>query len=538
MRDKNRKKLFKFLKNTEGNVFLLQEMYSTPEDKQEWELQWNEKIFFQHGDRCSKGVAILLNKCRELDVKVLYKDQEGRIIIIELESEQYQFAIANIYAPNIDNPAFFVQTFTEIEKSDMADKIIGRDFNLTLNPEVDRKNCKEAHKQSRQKVLDYMQTGNMCDVWRIYNSDVHHFTWSRKRNKHSHEILAVRLDFLLISDNLTNCVESTALKPGYNTDHSMVELELQSGIGKRGKGFWKLNTSLLKVKQFTNGAIEVIRKAGHKHANSTPDLKWEMIKCEFNNYSVGYAVARNKIKCENFQMLQEKLNFLEHCDKRGFEDEVEAEIAETKAWRELMLQQQVQSHILHSKTKWHLYGERNSKFFFSLMKSRYNHKTMRKIKTDTGKLITDPKQILQEQAKYYGRLYCKNQDVQFMVWNVNGTKITDEQRAFLDMHITLDEITLVMKHFALDKTLGCDGWSVEIYLKLWEHIKDYYFEALQYGIKHKKLHISVRRGVLSLILKKDRCPLVLKNWRPLTMLSMDYKLFSKVLDNRLKNGTQ
>ena len=41
-------------------------------------------------------------------------------------------------------------------------------------------------------------------------------------------------------------------------------------------------------------------------------------------------------------------------------------------------------------------------------------------------------------------------------------------------------------------------------------------------------------GVLSLIPKKDRDILQIKNWSPLTMLTLDYKIVSKALDNRLK----
>ena len=91
-----------------------------------------------------------------------------------------------------------------------------------------------------------------------------------------------------------------------------------------------------------------------------------------------------------------------------------------------------------------------------------------------------------------------------------------------------------MKTFALDKMPGCDGLSWEVYDRFWNKISVYYYEAIQYGIRVGKLHDTARRGVLSLIPKKDRNPMLLKNWRPLTMLSLDYKVFSKALDNRLK----
>ena len=49
-----------------------------------------------------------------------------------------------------------------------------------------------------------------------------------------------------------------------------------------------------------------------------------------------------------------------------------------------------------------------------------------------------------------------------------------------------------------------------------------------------RYHISARRGVLSLIRKKGQSTLMIKNWHPLTLLMLDYKILSKALDNRLK----
>ena len=49
-----------------------------------------------------------------------------------------------------------------------------------------------------------------------------------------------------------------------------------------------------------------------------------------------------------------------------------------------------------------------------------------------------------------------------------------------------------------------------------------------------KLHLSAHRGIIQLIPKKDKDPLILKNWRPLTMLTIDYKILAKALAARLK----
>ena len=48
------------------------------------------------------------------------------------------------------------------------------------------------------------------------------------------------------------------------------------------------------------------------------------------------------------------------------------------------------------------------------------------------------------------------------------------------------------------------------------------------------MSIEQKRGIISLIPKKDKDRSKLGNWRPITLLNIDYKLLAKVLSNRLK----
>lgn len=43
-----------------------------------------------------------------------------------------------------------------------------------------------------------------------------------------------------------------------------------------------------------------------------------------------------------------------------------------------------------------------------------------------------------------------------------------------------------------------------------------------------------RRGIISLIPKEGKDNLLLKKWRPITLLNADYKVASKAIANRLK----
>ena len=47
-------------------------------------------------------------------------------------------------------------------------------------------------------------------------------------------------------------VENVRILPGYKTDHSIIEIELIINYFQRGKGFWHVNNSHMKNKDYVS----------------------------------------------------------------------------------------------------------------------------------------------------------------------------------------------------------------------------------------------------------------------------------------------
>lgn len=84
------------------------------------------------------------------------------------------------------------------------------------------------------------------------------------------------------------------------------------------------------------------------------------------------------------------------------------------------------------------------------------------------------------------------------------------------------------------KTPGSDGLSPEFYKFFWELLAPFLHRALIYVVQQGQLHISARRGVIVLIPKKHKDNLYIENWRPITLLTTDYKILAKALVNRIQ----
>ena len=64
-------------------------------------------------------------------------DPDGRYILLDTAINNYRLSIANIYAPNGDEPGFYAQLFKSIQQLDNCEVIIGGDFNLVIDSQLD-----------------------------------------------------------------------------------------------------------------------------------------------------------------------------------------------------------------------------------------------------------------------------------------------------------------------------------------------------------------------------------------------------------------
>jgi hypothetical protein len=63
-------------------------------------------------------------------------------------------------------------------------------------------------------------------------------------------------------------VDKCNIDPGYGSDHSLISLSLfkQKQINQ-GPSFWKLNTSLLRIKEYTDSVTKEITKLKIKYGD-------------------------------------------------------------------------------------------------------------------------------------------------------------------------------------------------------------------------------------------------------------------------------
>ena len=96
----------------------------------------------------------------------------------------------------------------------------------------------------------------------------------------------------------------------------------------------------------------------------------------------------------------------------------------------------------------------------------------------------------------------------------------------------MDECLAALQGMARSKAPGSDGLPMEFYLKFWNVLGSDLVMVLNSCFDSGSLSLSQRRGVISLTFTKgDR--LDPRNWRPITLLNVDYKIASRVIAGHL-----
>ena len=190
---------------------------------------------------------------------------------------------------------------------------------------------------------------------------------------------------------------------------------------------------------------------------------------------------------------------------------------------------------VRSRVTWVEEGESSSAFFFRLEKKRGADRHISAVRVDGGSVVTDINDICRVFTSFYSSLFASspidNNACASLLSNVSSSLSSEESRSCEGM-LTVSERFAALQGMARRKAPGCDGLPMEFYLKFWDVLGPDLVAVLNSCYGSGSPTLSQRRGVISLSFKKgDR--LDPRNWRPISLLNVDYKLAARVIAGRL-----
>lgn len=548
-----RRDLFQYVRSRKFNIICLQDTHLNPKLESFVKSEWGFDAYFSSYTTNSRGVMILINNNFEQKVNRVKTDNNGNFIILDMTIEGKNITLVCLYGPNEDNPQFYENLILKVTEFENEQVIMCGDWNLVLDTNMDYENYVNINNpRARDIVLNWLQDDNFKDPWRIMNEEVRKYTWRRLHPNKKQS----RLDFYLVHDSMFQYITHADIIPGYRTDHSAITLKLKLNDGERGKGYWKFNNSLLKDKKYIDQIKGVLQEVKQTYAiNMQNDISNEDIVFNINDQlfletllmmirgeTIKYSSIKKKNSIKEEKKLEEEIKELE--------DEINVNILQINedTLQNLSLKKnqltEIRKHkiegvMLRSRSRYQDLGEKPTKYFLGLENRQYTNKLMSKIIDSNGTEYTETKDILNCQKQFYASLYDKVHMPENKSMNdfleENEHKLSDNTAKMLEGKITYLELAQALKGMKNDKSPGLDGFTVEFFKFFWTDLGVFVLRSLNYGYEHGSLSVTQKQGVITCLPKPDKNRHFLKNWRPISLLNVVYKLASSVIANRMRS---
>ena len=246
---------------------------------------------FRDSNKC--GVSILISRKGKGVIQniKLHHDTDGRNLICECTINETSYVFCNVYGPNTDDPAFWINIAKKLDGLAADNIIIGGDFNHITDPNMDSKGRLPTHPKSIDCIKQIMQDIDMVDIWRIINPDSRIYTWKKLKPPPTFS----HLDKFLINPDLMTSIENCTINTVLFTDHSSVKLVIRQDDFIRGPGVWKLSNTHLNNNKFQNEIRNVISHMVSDGASSLdPDALWDSVKESIVEYCKRFSKENQK----------------------------------------------------------------------------------------------------------------------------------------------------------------------------------------------------------------------------------------------------
>lgn len=292
-----------------------------------------------------------------------------------------------------------------------------------------------------------------------------------------------------------------------------------------------MNISILQDAEYIKLITDfwLIWRSSQNHFPSLSDW-WELGKLKIKNLSINYCSKKaNERGAERALLtrLAEHLKSQVDLGRLSCLGPYQSTLAElSKFDLEAACGAQVRSRI-----RWVEEGERSSAYFFRLEKKRSTDRRITALRESDGTIVSDIAGLCDSIASFYSGLFSSElTDTtarESLLSNICST-LTPEQASSCDGFLSVSECRSALLGMAKRKAPGSDGLPMEFCAKFWDLLGADLVCVRNSCYRDGRLSLSQRSAVISLSFKKgDR--LDIRNWRPISLLNVDYKLASRVI---------
>lgn len=518
-----------FMSHLLGDIYFLQEtnLDSAPTSSQ---LMSFDFLINPHTQHCS-GTAIALRHSLKFDILHHIILVPGYLQCVRITIDGMHYTLINIYMSHDDDVAMqIVQQLDQYLTNSSTDAVIlGGDFNVTLHP-TDRIACTERRTELAIALSSVVAEHHLIDVERTIHSNsvamTHVGTQAHRPRS--------RLDQIYVRSHHRRCILSTSTTPSYS-DHCSVSLQWKLTQAPRGSAYWCLNNSLLHDPEYEyiiNGLIS-------DYAASEPQAPliftwWDELKADIKATTINYSTAKKRDATRRLMLIEANVlsllgrHFLSAADKttlRSLQLDLKAHYRQT-----------AQGIQVRTKMMFDFAATTPSASLLRMERERHSSTALTQLR-DEGRIITDHRSVCDKARRHFHNIFADSSAVDPQLFGdlFHGLpRLSEPSQMDLELPITFQELTRAVHQLNKGKTPGADGLSAEFFQFFWPQIGPLLHKVITLATTTGTLPTSMQKAVITLLPKRGDL-LNIKNWRPISLLTADYKIYGRVLSNRLRS---
>ena len=155
-----------------------------------------------------------------------------------------------------------------------------------------------------------------------------------------------------------------------------------------------------------------------------------------------------------------------------------------------------------------------------------------------SKYSYNPSEILKSAKDFYKNLYTRDKVSKSATEELlnkipPNMKKSKEHFKLCEAEISLDEVTKAINSQKSNKSPGNDGLTAEFYKQFLNELAPILLEVYNSWNQLSIIGTSSKTGIISVIYKKgDKKDIA--NYRPISLLNLDYKIYTTILKNRMQ----
>ena len=483
------------------------------------------------------GIIVLIKK----DWKILKKTilLQGRLLQISIQKGSGKvFNILTVYGyPKKSEPLNFekrLDLFQRIEsvyEKEQINMFIG-DYNITdsiydrpINISTSRnKKLDEEWEKIRERI-------DMSDPFRLKypTRRLYSFETKDKRGRS-------RIDKLYINEEEAgNIVKNTYTKTLFD-DHKILEIQYESNRQK-GKGVWKLNTSLLSdIHYIERIRLAISRVKLEEDMDEDHAKTWDLMMMAVQTVSINYSSEKAFQKREIKKFLVNELEKYNNIATENLTDIMRYRIQNLESQLYKIDLEELNGYKIRTRIPDFEKKDPRIDFYSKFEKKKGEEDIINSLKNSKGETKTEINDLKNIAHDFYSKLYKEEKTdkiLQNKIISKVKKRLSRVQRQRLENVITEKEIWESIESLKKGKTPGKNGLPAEFFQTFWSELKGVYTKFINYAYRYGFTE-NQNTSIIKLIYKKgDNDDLA--NYRPIALMNTDIKILTKILANRLKD---